>query len=304
MERSGLVRTLRRVLVTLALLLAAPATAGAGVQPELKLLTPASGSFASIGVSSGYYDLTARELRIVTPRKPTGSSVAIPAGCTRRGVSPPDVLLYCGDKTGIVTYQLLDAGSGAMKDIDVSACGDRKKLSFGELGRYWIGGILETGVDTRGLPVVVPVFLNRSTGTCRRYSQNHGWRDLDRPGLPERHVPTCGDRSTKRLLKRRRRGLVLVFCHSHRRPARICNRCSEAALGRHGAAWLTASRVHTVLVRSGRRLSWRLPAAARRQADGTRSAAFVGDRLYLSLFVGSSASEERQYRIYTAQLWH
>src|SRR4051794_19659444 len=282
--------------LTAVLAAALPAGASAS-QPPLHLIASSYSAFRPLDATHGYYDLTAREMRIVTPAKPRGRAVATPEGCSGRGVSLPDRIVFCEVEPN---YRILDTRSGALTPIDTSPCGERDSLSFGQLGRYWIGGDQQVGFE-HNEPVTQPVYLNRTTGECRRFDPGPS-RDVDRPDLPPAHRPTCKDEGRRRLLKSRNPGWDVIFCHSKRKPLRLCRapNCDDAVLGRHSAAWLTPSRAHAVRLDSGRRFSWRLAPLAKGHSIDQSLVAMLQDRLYLTLLFEQVGTDPGQQQIFTA----
>jgi hypothetical protein len=78
----------------------------------------------------------------------------------------------------------------------------------------------------------------------------------------------------------------VVFCHSKRKPLRLCHvGCGDAALGLHSAGWLTRTRLYAATLASGRRFSWKLAPLANGRAVDQATVGFVGDRLYLTLLL-------------------
>jgi hypothetical protein len=278
---------------------AASPMAASAAQPPLHLIASTSGPFVALDATHGYYDLTAREMRIVTLAKPRGRAVATPEGCSGRGVSLPDRIVFCEAEPN---FRILDTRSGVLTPIDTSPCGDRDRLNFGQLGRYWIGGQEVVGFDRDG-PVARPIYLNRTTGECRRFDPGPS-RDVDRPNLPPAHRPTCADAGRRRLLRSRNPGWDVIFCHSKRKPVRLCRApdCDDAVLGRHSAAWLTGSRVHAVRLDSGRRFSWRLAPLAKGHTIEQSLVSLLQDRLYLTLLFQQVGTEPGRQQIFTTVL--
>jgi hypothetical protein len=294
---------MKRLLPMLAIAIAAapPAAAQATQQPPLHLIGSSYGPFEPLGFggSRGYYDRTARELRIVTPGKPRGYPVATPDGCSGRGISLPDRLLFC--ETG-PSFRILDTNSGDVTPVDTSPCGARDGLNFGELGRYWIGGQEEAGID-HGEVLHRPIYLNRTTGECRRFDPGQV-RDVDRPDLPPAPNPSCADAGVRRLLKPHHPGFDVIFCRSKRKPLRVCRTTDcDPVLGRQTVAWVTfsqvtPSRVKAIRLDSGRTFSWRLAPLARRPIQQAL-VDLLRDRLYVTLVLGDLAP---RHRIFSAVL--
>ena len=283
-------------------MLAAPGAAAA-TQPKLSLLARSFGGFSSLGPNTGAYDISPQELRLVTPGNPAGRPVEMPPRCRGLGISLPDRLLFCEDAPN---FRFLDTDTGAVTPIDITPCGEQERVYLSDLGRYWMAGEYTIGYDREGDPILVPIFLNRTTGECRRFDRKgEGWRDPDRPNLPKRHAPTCRDRGRGRLLKSRRPGggLDLVFCRSKRRTIHLCKvQCGNATLGRRTVAWLTRHRVHALHLSSGRRFSWRLSALTKGRQIDVPAVAFVRGRLYVDFALRGIPPGEPAIRIFSAQL--
>src|SRR4051812_28089799 len=94
-----------------------PAAAHAARQPQLHLIASSYGGFARLDSSRGYYDRTAREMRIVTLDRPRGRAVTLPEGCSGGGVSFPERLMFC---EAVPSYRIFDTNSGVLTPIDTS----------------------------------------------------------------------------------------------------------------------------------------------------------------------------------------
>src|SRR3954452_25573647 len=173
---------MRRILPVLltAVGIALPAAAQAA-QPPLHAIASSYDPFTSLGGASGYYDATPSEMRIATPARPRGRAVTLPTGCSGRGVSLPDRLVFC--ETG-PSFRIFNTGTAALTPVDTSPCGDRDLLDFGGLGRYWIAGREQNGSE-HGEVQHTPIYLNRTTGECRHFTS--GPRDVEKPDLPPVH---------------------------------------------------------------------------------------------------------------------
>jgi hypothetical protein len=106
------------------------------------------------------------------------------------------------------------------------------------------------------------------------------------------------------LLKPRNSGWDVIFCHSKRKPLRLCRApgCGLAVLGKHSAAWLRGSRLHAVRLDSGRRFSWRLGSLVKGHAIEQSLISLLQDRLYLTLVLEQSGSAPGEQRIFTTLL--
>jgi hypothetical protein len=278
--------------LVLAIVLAMVPTAQAqAAQPQLQLIGSTFGTFHSLDHLHGYYDRTPSEMRIVTLDRPEGRPVALPAGCSGRGVRLPERFVFC--ETG-PSFRIFDTNTGTLTPVDTSPCGDRERLNFGGLGRYWIYGEEENGLE-HGEIQYTPVYLNRTTGECRHFAGGP-LRDLDKPDLPRARARSCADAGVKHVLKYRRPGWDVVYCHSRRKPLRVC-RVSECdpVLGRQTAAFLTLTRsrfthVKAVRLDSGRRFSWRLAPLVKDRPIDWPYIAVLRDRLYVSLLLKEDPS--------------
>jgi hypothetical protein len=291
---------MKRVLPIAAAFVALVFPAGAAAQPKPRLVAAAQGGFRSLGLSAGYYNLSPQVLRVVSPGKPAGRSVRIPEDCANRDVSLPTALLFCEHSP---TYRLFNVNTGAVAAIDTSSCGDPTRLTLGRIGKLWFGGTFVTGYDSNSDPIEAPAFLNRRTGACRKYPRWRGARDLDGADLPQLHSDSCRDPGRRRVFTFRRGRLDVVFCHSRRAAIHLCRKnCSaSAAMGRQTVAWLSSTSIHALVIKSGRRYSWRWSSLVARPL-GALSLGFVRDRLYVSMYLANPADGEPPVRIFSAPL--